>query len=348
MVNGVGINGLAGRIGKFAAYELTRLGIPVLAGNDLASTAEIADSLSHRDSVHGNLDWKVEQVDENTIRINDTKVRISHKSDPWDIIWGKDIKVVGECAGPFIEETAAARHYVNNYDLENVIISAPGKGDMKSLVFGVNHTEYVPIDDMIISNASCTTKALAMPMKALLDAGIIIYAVLMDTTHAVTNSSKPADFMSDYGALNNIISAKTGAAIATGDVIPYLKGKMDGFAMRVPTTDGSFANVYFVAEGKDLSVEHINGILKKAETDQRYCGRIVTFNGTEIASPDVIGNTASSVMALKKTKSIPLPFPGKENPSNATALIGIVSGYDNERGPAKDLALLTQYILRQY
>lgn len=345
MVKGIGINGIAGRIGKFTAYELVQLGERINAVNDLASTDAIIDSLSRRDGIHGVLDWSVAKIDDQTISINGSPVRVYHEKDPANIAWGLDVVVVDECAGPFTEMSAARGHLSKNPTLECVIVSAPGKG-MKTYIMGVNHTDY-ETGDRVISNASCTTKALALPIKALIDAGVIFYSVLMDTAHAATNTQKPLDFMAEYGTIGNIISAKTGAAIALGEVIPELKGKMDGFSFRVPTQDGSFANVYAVVEGDDLSVAHINSILKTAVSDQRYLGRMEVFAGKEIGTPDIIGNTASAVVALNKTKSIELPQLLTSGASKEVAHISIVSGYDNERGPAKDLALLTQYVLKR-
>jgi len=339
----VGINGIAGRIGKFAAYEYIQLGGVIGAVNDIASTDDIIDSLSRKDGVHGKLDWAVEKIDEENIRINNNIVIVSHDQDPINIFWD-NATVVNECTGFYNTEQGAKRHFQKNVSLETVLISAPG--DMKTLVMGVNHKEYTR-EGRIISNASCTTKALAMPMKVLLDKDIQIYGVLMDTTHAATNTQKPLDFMGKYGALDSIQSAKTGAAIATSKVIQYLEGKVDGFAMRVPTRNGSFANIYLVAEGENLSVDSINSMFELAVNDEQYAGRIDVFDGKEIASPDIIGNTASSVIALSKTKSLTLPIKGEYNPANNVCLIGIVAGYDNERGSAKDLALLTEYVLQQ-
>jgi glyceraldehyde 3-phosphate dehydrogenase len=340
----IGINGIAGRIGKFAAYELIDLGEIIGAVNDLASTDDIVKSLAHRDGVHGTLDWKIEKIDENNIAINGNAVRINHERDPSMIKWGEDITIINECAGPFTDKNDANRHF-NQYSpkLNTVIVSAPGKG-MNTYVMGVNHTDY-RMKENVISNASCTTKALAVPLKTIIDAGIQVHAVLMDTTHATTNTQKPLDFMSTYGALDTISSAKTGAAIATGEVIKSLSGIMDGFAMRVPTRDGSFANAYIVGEGNNLGAKYINEIFSNASKDKKYAGRIKIFDGKEISSTDIIGNTASSVIALSKTKSFVLPYEGKNG--NKLALIGFVSGYDNERGPSRDLALLTKHVRYQ-
>ena len=153
--------------------------------------------------------------------------------------------------------------------------------------------EYEVIKEgVIIANASCTTKALAVPLKVLMSSGIEIYAVLMDTTHAATNSQRVLQFFDEYGALNEIQTAKTGAAIATSELIPALERKMDGYALRVPTTDGSFANIYFVAAGEDISVGNLNRILKTASEDPSLLGRLDYFAGEEASSTDIIGNTA--------------------------------------------------------
>ena len=355
IVKGAGINGVAGRVGRLTAFQLVQLGVPIGSVNDLAKTGAIVESLANKDGVHGTLDWKVERRDESTIAINGSPVRVFHEKDPAAIEWGSDVYAVAECAGPFVERSAAEKHFTKNPQLETVLISAPGKGDLNTYVMAVNHTQYNPANpkDRVVSNASCTTKALSLPLIALINAGVSVYAVLMDTTHAATNTQRVLGYMSERGSLNEIVSSKTGAAIATTEVIPLLKGKMDGFAMRVPTTDGSFANFYFVAEAPDLSVQFLNGVFKGAVSDPKYLGRIDVYDARddedkpkEVASTDIVGNPASSIMVLAKTKSILLPHQGIV-PANQLALIGAVSGYDNELGPAKDLAMLTQYVLQQ-
>lgn len=346
-----GINGISGRIGRLVAYELVKLGVPIGAGNDLATTDEIVESLSHHDGVHGKFDWEVRKTGDNEIAINGKIIQITHERDPANIIWAREstddwmyVSAVAECAG-LVDKAVAEKHFASNAGhLEDVIISAPGKGEMKTLVMGINHTDYAK-GDRVTSNASCTTKALAVPLKVLMDAGITIYGVLMDTTHAATNTQKPLDFMAKYGVLDVIGSAKTGAAVATGQVIPTLEGKMDGFAMRVPTRDGSFVNAYLVAEGPNLSKEYINEVFKAAVSNPAYLGRLDVHHGKEISSPEIIGNTASGVIALSKTKSMMLPFKWQVDENNQVALVGFVSGYDNERGPAKDLAMLMKYVM---
>jgi len=340
----VGINGIAGRIGKFAAYEALGLGLQVVAANDLATTDQIIESLSHKDSMHGKLDWKIEKVDDNTISINGQKVRICHERDPSNIRWGEEVSIVDECTGLFTTRAGAEKHLANSPGLYAVIVSAPGK-NMNSYAMGVNHQDYNPAE-RVISNASCTTKAIAVPLKVLIDNGFQIYNVKMNTVHAATNTQKPLDFMDSYGVLDTIGSAKTGAAVATSELIPSLEGKLRGLAYRVPTRDGSIAHVTVIGDTPYHTSGQINDLFSLASKDARYCGRIFLFEGSEIASPDIIGNAASSIIAVKKTESDVLPYKPLM-PGFKPVSLTFVSGYDNERGPAKDLALLTQYVLAQ-
>ena len=182
-----------------------------------------------------------------------------------------------------------------------------------------------------------------MPIKVLMDNGIEVYALLMDTVHAATNTQRVLDFGEESATLDNISLVKTGAAIATGEVIRSIEGKMDGFAARVPTSDGSFANLYFVVGCEnELSAIQVNGILESAAVDEKYFGRIAVIDAENVSSKrHVVGRKESSLVISKRTRVLPLPFalPGKK-----AYLVGLVSGYDNERGPAKDLALLTKHI----
>lgn len=338
----VGINGISGRIGKFAAYELVNLGEIIAAANDLATTDQIIESLAHRDSVHGKLDWTVEKTGDNEISINGNKVALFHEKDPSCIAWGDSISAIAECTGAYTTKEGAEKHYAKAPNLELVVVSAPGK-NMESYAMGVNHLDYRG-DERVVSNASCTTKAIAVPLKVLMDAGCKIYGVYMDTVHAATNTQKPLDFMDAYGSLDIIGSAKTGAAIATAELIPELAGRMEGLAFRVPTRDGSFANVYLVADAPESSVAFFNDAFKAAAEDSRYCGRLLPFAKKEIASPDIIGETASSVLALSKTRALELPYQAAA-PGLKPVFVNFISGYDNERGPSKDLAMLVQYAL---
>jgi len=345
----VGINGIAGRIGKFAAYELVQLeeGI-IVAVNDLAKTDEIVASLGKKDSVHGNLGWNVTKVKDELIEINGNPVRVYHSADPAKIAWGSDVCTVAECTGRFSERSLSMAHFaLNEGSLDTVIISAPGKGT-EMLVMGINHEKYKKGDPTykVISNASCTTKAVAMPLYALVQAGVYFHSVMLDTVHAATNTQKPLEFNAEYGVLDNILAASTGAAKATGEVIPELKGKVTGVAYRVPTRDGSVANIYCLVEGPNVNLEGINNILREAAIDPRYQSRMAIHLGSGFGTPDIQGRTDSAIVAIDMTEST-VCCPGSRNPANQLAHVKIVSGYDNERGPAKDLALLTQYVMKK-
>ena len=275
-----------------------------------------------------------------------------HYKDPGDIDWGNEVRAVAECTGLFTDRDGAGRHFAYRQDsirsfappanLKAVIVSAPGKC-MPSYAMGVNHEDY-KASERVISNASCTTKAIAVPLRALIENGFVIYDVKMNTVHAATNTQKPLDFMDTYGALDTIGSAKTGAAIATAELLPILEGRLKGIAYRVPTRDGSIAHVNVIADAPYNSAEQVNEVFERAAQDPRYCQRICMFGGKEIASPDIIGNAASSIIAAKKTELDILPYTPLARSTNAVSLT-FVSGYDNERGPAKDLALLTQHVL---
>lgn len=350
--NYIGINGAAGRIGKLNLYQLLQLETEdieaghkpravVRAINDLAPTDAIINSYRKRDQTHGNLGFRVEKLSEDRIEINGNKVMVFHKRNPAEIPWSEyGVRIVSECSGAFKDRESAQTHLQGG--AERVVISMPAKGVDGTFAMAVNHESYNPQEHYVISNASCTTKALAVPLKALMDNGIKMYAVLMDTTHAATNSQRVLQFFDEYGALNEIQTAKTGAAIATSELIPALERKMDGYALRVPTTDGSFANIYFVAAGEDISVGNLNRILKTASEDPSLLGRLDYFAGEEASSTDIIGNTASSIIVASKTKVIHLPFSGENGMQ--LGLCGLCSGYDNELGPSRDLAMLLRYI----
>ncbi|MBI2139093.1 hypothetical protein HYU13_05880 [Candidatus Woesearchaeota archaeon] len=233
------------------------------------------------------------------------------------------------------------------------MVSQPAKVDI-TLAMGVNHELYKPFDSIgnpyhvDIANASCTTKALATPIKALMNAGITFYAVLMDTAHAATNTQRVLQFADVYGVLDELQTAKTGAAIATAELIPVLEHLMDGYAIRAPVKDGSFANIFSVVSADDsekITVTGINKRLEEASRCPQTMGRLAYFRGMEAGTTDIVGNAASGIIVASKTKSIKLPFP--DSNGRPTALIGICSGYDNELGPSRDLAMLVGDIARK-
>lgn len=338
----IGINGIAGRIGRLTAYDSVQLVQEIGAVNDLVSTEKIVESLRGRDKVYGTkLAWDVEMKDESTITINGKEVRVHHERDPANITWGKDIYAVDECTGFFVKREDAERHFTKNEEtLNNVILSAPGKGKMKMLVMGVNHEDYDPTDtlDQVISNASCTTKALVMPLYALEEQGLCIDQLSMVTIHSVTNTQLPVE------AINNILPASTGAAVAAARVMPSLEERMYGIAMRVPISVGSsiFASAAICAN--NLSRERVNEIFRNASKNPAYQGRLISFEGP-IDTSEVRGMKESAVIDLAQTNiGILNKMRPIEDSYSQGALVTFVSNYDNEMGPAKDLALLTKYI----
>ena len=341
--NGILVNGASGRIGRFVTYELIKAGLPVAALNDLVDTDAIVRNYTRRDTTHGALDWKVEKINEGLIKINDEEIKIMHEKDASQMgLKENGINIVEECSGLYDGKKIDPNVFLEN-GAQRVIMSYPAKIKDATIIMGVNQDTYNPEKHRLISNASCTTKALAAPLKVLLNNGIGIDALLMDTVHAATNSQRLLDFGDDYAALNQISTHKTGAAIATAEVIPSLLDKMDGISFRVPTLDGSFANLYFAAnhEGK-LEREELNNLLRESTSYTKYCGRLAVYEGKEAASTDIIGRTENSIVIASKTRVIPLPY--SLNGRN-TSLVSLVCGYDNERGPPKDQVLLTKYIL---
>lgn len=346
----IGVNGAAGRIGKLVLYELLHEGTTVAAINDLATIDTIVEVLSQSDSAHGKLGWDVGKLDDGTIIINDQRIKVNQQRDPTQIDWA-GAKYIVECTGRFTKEEDAEKHL--GHGVEYVLISAPGKGaGIQTLVCGVNHQTFDP-EKHILSNASCTTKALATPLRVLLDDGYVLQALLMDTTHACTNTDEILDVLDSAQALNNIRYGKTGAAVATALIIPELGGKMDGYAMRVPVDDGSFVNLFFVAYRQvgNVSSESVNKSLKNAESP-KYMGRLAVLPNIQNINSlqHVKGRTESSLIVPMATRVINAGYtvtqmdPMEWKPQH---LIGICSGYDNERGPAKDLALLTKYVMER-
>ena len=204
---------------------------------------------------------------------------------------------------------------------------------------GVNQELYDPAKHNIISNASCTTKALALPLQVLLDNGINIEALSMDTAHAATGSQRILE------SISQIFTHSTGAAKATGQVIPSLEGMMAGMSYRVPTLDGSFANLYFVATSDDeITAERINQLISINVKNAKYGGRIGVHEGKDAGTFDIVGRRENSVVIPSKTSVIQLPFSPK---GKKASLVTLVSGYDNELGSSVDPVLLSQYVAQK-
>jgi len=316
----IGINGY-GRIGRNimrAIYESGRNGeFEVVAINDLGD-AHTNAHLTQYDTAHGRFPGTVE-VDGDDLVVNGDRVKVFAERDPTRLPWGElGVDVVHECTGLFSSKEKAGWHL--EAGAKKVILSAPGKDADATIVYGVNHEQLGP-EHTIISNASCTTNCLAPMAKALNDA-IGIESGLMTTIHAYTNDQVLTDvFHTDLrrarSATMSQIPTKTGAAAAVGLVLPELNGKLDGFAIRVPTINVSLVDLVFTA-GRETSVDEVNSIMKQASDGPMY--GILDYNDKPLVSIDFNHHPASSTFDAGLTKVIG----GK--------LVKVLSWYDNEWG----------------
>ena len=315
----VAINGY-GRIGRNivrAHYEYQKHAeIEIVAINDLGNT-EINAHLTQYDSVHGKFNGKIEVIG-NDLSINNHKIAIFAERDPHQLRWAElGIDVVHECTGHFASFEKASAHL--RAGAKKVIISAPAGNDVKTIVFGVNHNT-LQQSDTIISNASCTTNCLA-PLAKALHEKLGIVSGLMTTIHAYTNDQVLTDvYHSDLrrarSATQSMIPAKTGAASALGLVLPELNGKLDGFAMRVPTINVSVVDLTIEAVRK-TSVDEVNQIIKHAAENELK--GILNYNEEPLVSIDFNHNPSSSIFDATQTKVI-------------DKVVKVLSWYDNEWG----------------
>jgi glyceraldehyde 3-phosphate dehydrogenase len=312
----VAINGF-GRIGRLVFRQIYNMqGIDVVAINDLTSPAVLAHLLKY-DSAQGRFDQTVTHT-ENSIVVNGHEVKIYAQKDPAQIPWGAhNVDVVIESTGFFTDKDKAAAHITAG--AKRVVISAPATGDLKTVVFNVNHA-ILDGSETIISCASCTTNCLA-PMAKVLDEKYGIITGLMSTIHAYTNDQNTLDAPHPKGdlrraraAAQNIVPNSTGAAKAIGLVLPSLKGKLDGGAQRVPVITGSVTELYSVL-GKDVTAEEVNAAMKAAANES------FGYNEDEIVSSDVIGITYGSLFDATQTRVIK---------TGDKQLVKTVSWYDNE------------------
>jgi glyceraldehyde 3-phosphate dehydrogenase len=317
----VAINGY-GRIGRNvmrALYESGRTNeIQVVAINDLGDSKTNAH-LTKYDTVHGKFPFEV-SVDGDYIVINGDRIRVFAERDPAKLPWAElGIDVVHECTGFFTSKAKASAHIAAG--AKKVIISAPGGNDVDAtIVYGVNH-DTLKASDTVISNASCTTNCLAPLVKPLIDS-IGVEHGLMTTIHSYTNDQVLTDvFHSDLhrarSATQSMIPTKTGAAAAVGLVLPEMKGKLDGFAMRVPTINVSVVDLCFQAS-RDTTKEEIDGILKAAS--EGPLKGILAFNDEPLVSMDFNHNPHSSIYESSLTKVTGGNF------------VKVLSWYDNEWG----------------
>ena len=322
----VGINGF-GRIGRnfFRALLASGADLEVVAVNDLTDNKTLAHLLKY-DSILGRLDREV-SYDDDAIIVGGKEIKAFAEKDPANLPWGDlGVDIVVESTGFFTDATKAKAHL--DAGAKKVIISAPAKNEDITIVMGVNDNLYDPAAHNIVSNASCTTNCLAPMAKALND-GIGIVKGLMTTIHAYTQDQNlqdgpHKDLRRSRAAALNMVPTTTGAAKAVSLVLPELKGKLDGYAMRVPTPTGSATDLTFEA-ARETTVEEINEIVKNAAD-----GRILVYTEDEIVSKDIETDPASCVFDAKLTKVI----------GNQVKVLG---WYDNEWGYSNrlvDLAAL--------
>ena len=328
----VAINGF-GRIGRLVYRQIYKMdGIDVVAINDLTSPKVLAHLLKY-DSAQGRFDQDVKST-ENSIVVNGDDIKIYAQKDPALIPW-KDhqVDVVLECTGFFTDKTKAEAHL--KAGAKKVVISAPATGDLKTVVFNVNHN-ILDGSETIISCASCTTNCLA-PMAQVLDEKYGIVNGLMTTVHAYTNDQNTQDAPHPKGdlrraraAAQNIVPNSTGAAKAIGLVLPNLKGKVDGSAQRVPTLTGSLTEVTALL-GKKVTVEEINAAMKAASNES------FGYTEDEIVSSDIIGINFGSLFDATQTKV--------QNVGD-TQLVRTVSWYDNEMSYVSQLVRTLHYFAK--
>ena len=317
----VAINGY-GRIGRMvlrAIYEENRTDLQVVAINGLGGI-DINAHLTQYDSAHGKFNASV-AVDGNYLVVNGDRIRMYSTRNPLETPWGEhQVDVVLECSGAFTTKEKAMVHI--SQGAKKVLISAPGGDDVDAtIVYGVNH-QVLKASDQVVSNASCTTNCLAPLVKPLLEK-IGIDAGLMTTIHSYTNDQVLTDvYHQDMrrarSATMSLIPTKTGAAKAVGLVLPALKGKFDGFAMRVPTINVSVVDLTFTASRK-TSLEEVNQILKKASESD--LSGILWYNTLPLVSIDFNHNPYPSIFDSTQTRV-----------SNEGRLVKVLSWYDNEWG----------------
>lgn len=325
----VAINGF-GRIGRLVYRQIYNMeGIDVVAINDLTSPKVLAHLLKY-DTAQGRFDQDVKAT-ENSIVVNGEEVKIYAQKDPAQIPWGDhQVDVVLECTGFFTDKTKAEAHL--KAGAKKVVISAPATGELKTIVFNVNHN-ILDGSETIISCASCTTNCLA-PMAKVLDDSFGIVNGLMTTIHAYTNDQNTQDAPHAKGdlrraraAAQNIVPNSTGAAKAIGLVLPNLKGKLDGSAQRVPTLTGSITELTAIVN-KKTTKEEINAAMKAAANES------YGYTEDEIVSSDIVGSSYGSLFDATQTRVQTV---------GDSQLVRVVSWYDNEASYVAQLVRTVHY-----
>ena len=328
----IAINGF-GRIGRLVFRIMNdNPNFEVVAINDLTNASQLAYLLKY-DTAHRN--YRVDQIssDEDEIIINGKRIKIYSEKDPENLPWGElGIDEVFECTGHFTSLEGANKHIIAG--AKKVIISAPAKGDMKTIVYNVNH-ETLTSDDRIISAASCTTNCLA-PVLNVIEKNIGIEKGFMTTVHSYTNDQATLDIAHSKGEYSrrgracaaNIVPTSTGAATAIGKVIPALEGRMSGSALRVPTITGSMIDLTLELK-RPVTKEEINQLFTNNQSET------IKVTNDPIVSSDIIGSYLGALVDLDLTDV--LDVDGKQ-------LVKIVAWYDNEMGYSAQMVRTALYL----
>jgi glyceraldehyde 3-phosphate dehydrogenase len=326
----VGINGF-GRIGRnyFRAAFAKGSELEIVAVNDLTDNAALAHLLKY-DSVTGRLDADV-SLEGDSIVVNGKAIKVLEQRDPAALGWGDlGVDIVIESTGRFTDAESAGKHIAAG--AKKVLISAPAKGEDATFVMGVNHEDYDPAAHHIISNASCTTNCLA-PLAKVFNDTFGIERGLMTTVHAYTadqnlQDGPHSDLRRARAAAINIVPTSTGAAKAIGLVLPELKGKLDGFALRVPVPTGSITDLT-VTSSRPVSVEEVKDAYREAANG--YLKGILKYTEDEIVSSDIVTDPHSSIFDAGLTRVL-----GDQ--------VKLSAWYDNEWGYSNRLVDLTEYV----
>ena len=330
----IGINGF-GRIGRifFRAAKQQGKGWDFVAVNDITDAKTLAHLLKY-DSVLGRFQGDI-AVSENGIRVDGDEIKVLAERDPANLPWkelGAGIAI--ESTGLFADREKASKHL--EAGARKVIITAPAKGEDITIVLGVNDDQYDPATHHVISNASCTTNCVA-PMAKVLDDAFGIEQGFMTTIHAYTNDQRildlpHKDLRRARAAALNIIPTTTGAAKATGLVLPHLKGKMDGISMRVPVPDGSVTDLVVTLK-RGVTVDEVNAAFKAAAESGPLSGGRLVYTEDPIVSSDIVGSSASCTLDGASTMVM----------GNVVKLVG---WYDNEWGYSSRLVDLVDIVAR--
>ncbi|MBP3037931.1 type I glyceraldehyde-3-phosphate dehydrogenase [Bacillaceae bacterium Marseille-Q3522] len=329
----VGINGF-GRIGRLAFRRIQEVeGIEVVAINDLTDAKMLAHLLKY-DSAQGRFPGEVE-VGDGSFTVNNKEVKVFSIPNPEEIPWGKlGVEIVLECTGFFTKQEKAELHLKGG--AKKVVISAPASGNMKTIVYNVNH-ETLDGSETVISGASCTTNCLA-PMAKVLEEKFGIVSGLMTTIHAYTGDQNTLDAPHRKGDLRrarsaavSVIPNSTGAAKAIGEVLPNLKGKLDGAAQRVPVPVGSLTELVTVLK-KKVTIEEVNAAMKEASDPDTF-----GYTADPIVSADIVGMTYGSLYDETQTKVLTV---GDQQ------LVKTVAWYDNEMSYTSQLIRTLEYFAK--